>query len=57
MQQTLRNYTDNKYIYGLTTMELITNENDPIVAYRIIRSPIYKYGTFVTLSSKGLVKC
>ena len=50
MQQTLRNYTDNKYIYGLTTMELITNENDPIVAYRIIRSPIYKYGTFVTLS-------
>lgn len=57
MQKTLRNYTDNKYMYGLTTMELITNDNDPIVAYRIIYSPIYKYGTFVTLSSKGLVKC
>lgn len=57
MQQTLRNYTDNKYIYGLTTMELITNENDPIVAYRIIRSPIYKYGTFVTLSPNWLVQC
>jgi len=43
LMQTLRNYTADKYVFGEHTMELITNENDPIVAYRILSSPIFKY--------------
>lgn len=57
MENWLWNYTANKYTFGATTMELITNEADSIVAYRVLSSPDFSYGTFVTLLSNQLVQC
>lgn len=54
---TLWNYTGNLFAFWPHTMELITNKNDEITAYRILSSPEFKYQSFVTLVNNQLVLC
>lgn len=44
----MRNYSDNKYIRWPHTLELIEEG-----IYRVLLSPVYKYGSFVKYYAKS----